>query len=1152
MTASRWIALAGGVFSLCASVHAGDVDLPREPALSADGSIIAFTWAGDIWAVASDGGVANRLTSHPADEQRSAFSPDGSSLVFESNRDGARNLYSVELSGEPPALIAGEVRRITEWDRSQALSAFTRDGEGVLFSGRVEPSVFRHERMYTAPLDGSTIERVTDAFGLMPTPMRDGGVLFTRGRMLNTRPTYQGPASTDIFSMDEAGNFTQLTTHNASDYAAYELADGSVAFVSSRDGQNNVYKLRAGATDADAGAVTQLTRFAPGDEVSIGHGVQSFTVSADGSTAAFVVWDTLYTLDLTAASAQPRAVQITASADDDVPDQNVINVSSSASEMAWHPSGDVVAIASRGEIWLRATADDQPTRRITTTPAREHDLVWSPDGAVLYFASDDEQSLGSIHAASVGLTREDLAGFEPDEEDESKDESDENADDTGDKETTADAEATEGTDDEDATDEADDDGESDEDKPKPIDHGKRWADALTFEISPVVEGTTWDHSPTPSPDGSSLLFVRGLGDLMLLDLDSGETTTVFEGWDEPDVQWLADSRHIVYERQDLDYNSDIWLLDVLGGGIETATNLTRHPDIDTSPRVSADGKVLVFLSDRAGENWNYDVHRIYLDAALEDMTDYELAEYFDEASKAAGKRKPLDKTDEDRDEVEPFEFDADDAWLRVRRITTLSGSEGNLALTPGGDRIVFSSSWDGDARLYSVKYDGSDRKTVQSGSTSDVTPSLNGKAITFVQSGQVKTASPTGSSRETYPISAEVRISRRAEQRQKFLEGARTFGETFYNMKGLDWDALTSRYLTLAERARTSTEFNAVFRMLLGEVDGSHTGISGGGGFSTTGAATGYLGIDIEPDGVGYRVTRVLDDGPSAKDEAGLLTGDVITAINGQPLSRNSFLRDFNAAMTSTSGDETLLTITRDGSEAFVLVTPHSYGTENNLRYRDEVLQRRDEVARLSGGRLGYLHIRGMSLPSVRDFERDLYAAAKGREGLVIDVRDNGGGFTTDILLASLTAPRHAYTIPRGANPADVQPDDYPRDRRLIYGWTRPINVLMNQNSFSNAEIFSHSIKTSGRGRLVGTKTFGGVISTGGFRLIDGTFIRRPFRGWYLPDGRDMDVHGAEPDVAVAQTPGSEAAGRDPQLEAAVRDLLDQIDTGKDSRAIRP
>jgi tricorn protease len=254
------------------------------------------------------------------------------------------------------------------------------------------------------------------------------------------------------------------------------------------------------------------------------------------------------------------------------------------------------------------------------------------------------------------------------------------------------------------------------------------------------------------------------------------------------------------------------------------------------------------------------------------------------------------------------------------------------------------------------------------------------------------------------------------------------------------------------------------------------------------------------------------------------------------------------AAMQGTSGQETLIEVRRAGPPAtatappaatrHLLITPISSGADTILRYRDEVERNRLLVEKLSGGKLGYLHIRSMDMASVRDYERDLFAAADGKLGLIIDVRDNGGGSTNDILLASLTAPRHAYTASRGVDLKAVPKDAYPRDRRLIYAYNREISVLCNQHSYSNAEIFSHAIKTIGRGKLVGAPTFGAVISTGAYSLIDGTNMRTPFRGWYLPDGKDMENNGAVPDLAVPQTPEDEVAGKDAQLEAAVKELL--------------
>ena len=226
--------------------------------------------------------------------------------------------------------------------------------------------------------------------------------------------------------------------------------------------------------------------------------------------------------------------------------------------------------------------------------------------------------------------------------------------------------------------------------------------------------------------------------------------------------------------------------------------------------------------------------------------------------------------------------------------------------------------------------------------------------------------------------------------------------------------------------------------------------------------------------------------------------------------------------------------------ELDLLLTPISNSTVRDLVYRATQRRRSALVDEWSDGRLGYTHIRGMNQPSLDEFERDIFAAAEGREGLIIDVRDNGGGWTTDRLLASIMARPHAYTVPRGADPAIT--GGYPQDRLYIQRFMLPMNMLCNEKSYSNAEIISHAFKTLQRGTLVGQRTHGSVISTGGTSLIDGTSVRLPFRGWYLESGEDMENNGAIPDIVVEQTPEDEVAGIDAQLKAAVEDLLARLD----------
>ena len=210
-------------------------------------------------------------------------------------------------------------------------------------------------------------------------------------------------------------------------------------------------------------------------------------------------------------------------------------------------------------------------------------------------------------------------------------------------------------------------------KEKKPDHGERWATALRFEVSEVVNTGANDRRPIPSPCGTKLLLTRNYGDLVVRDLKTDDERVVLEHWDEAEVSWAYDSRHLVLAVNDLDFNADVHLLDTENPS-QGLFNLTRHPDRDVSPRLSADGRVLYFLSDRdATQNFQNDVYRLYLDRALDQKRPYEVKKYFDDAAAAARKRTPLSgdwKKPDGFDLAEAIESgELDDAFLRIRRST---------------------------------------------------------------------------------------------------------------------------------------------------------------------------------------------------------------------------------------------------------------------------------------------------------------------------------------------------------------------------------------------------------------------------------------------------------------------------------------------------
>ncbi|TVQ78389.1 MAG: PDZ domain-containing protein [Phycisphaeraceae bacterium] len=1117
------------IAALAPSARAGVVDLPRFPSISPDGSQIVFSWRGDLWKVSSDGGQGVRLTSHTATETHSAWSPDGSHIAFNSERLGANNIFIMRADGSG-------VRAVTDTDRPLTLSAFSHDGEHLLMHASMEGDVYRGSRPYRVSASGGPITRLHDAFGHSPSMSPDGSNLaFVRGESSSLRRHYRGPARRNIWVQNTStGDFSQITEWEGNDDAPRFAGNALMLFLSDRENETvNLYAKQLGRTNPTARA---LTRFEGVD-------VHGFDVSRDGRMAVVAVWDALYTVDLTNDRAQPRKLNLTAPTDagDDIA---LKNVSRDVTEAALSPDGKVMAYVAYGRIFVRSVDDNAPTRQVTRGHDRCADIAWAPCGTILYFSSDRDGT-ESIYRATVDATRSELIERVRSARNGQQEQAEESAPPDEDAPDETAPEENPEANDEDAEN-GENNAESDAPKRSRDDKGphpaERWRDAVRFTIDPVVQQRTNDRRPVPAPDGKQLSFQRERGDIVILDLESGEERTFIESWSLwNEWRWSPDARWIAYTISDSNYNWEIYIAPSDGSGDHV--NITMHPGRDASPRWSADGRILAFVSDRIEDS---DVWLVFLDRTLERKTAAEMDAYFEEAKKQARRLSPLDPRKDDLgfDPGDAVELSLRDAYLRLRRVTSFPGSEGNLELMPAGDALLFSAAGGagGDGGLFTIKWNGSDHSRIgPMGSVQHL--SLDGSKATVIRGGRAQIMALPGGRSENVDLDATIRIDLADQASQMFHEAARRLGMTFYHptMKDLDWDELTMRYHTLAIRSRTPDEFSWVANRFLGELNASHMGVNPPREGGAPVQAAGRLGIDKSPVDRGFRVDRVLEFGPADRGELALEAGDIITGVEFEPLAENETL---TSRLRGTIGREITVTVLREGEEIDLLITPHSYGAEVNLRYDDWQRHNARLVDEWSGGRIGYLHIRSMGIPALYEFERDLYASAHAKDGLLIDVRNNGGGWTTDRILASIMAPVHAYTRARGDNDAGL--DSYPQDRLFIQRYTRPVNMLCNENSFSNAEIISHAFKTLGRGTLVGEQTYGGVISTGGFRLIDGTTVREPFRGWYLLDGTDMENNGAIPDIIVPQTPEDESAerpyGLDRQLRIAVEDLLSRLD----------
>jgi len=677
-------------------------------------------------------------------------------------------------------------------------------------------------------------------------------------------------------------------------------------------------------------------------------------------------------------------------------------------------------------------------------------------------------------------------------------------------------------------------------------------ETLKRDVTQLTNTEADESGVTISPDGSKISYVSGT-EWIIADIsaeDGIENGDVWhdEYWNLPDgVAWSPDSKWIAYSQANLYFNDEIFIRSA--DGETDPVNVSMHPKGDGSPVWSPDGKMLAFISERNG--MNYDIWMAWLTEEDWDKTQEDRKEglYFN------GEEETKSDDDENGEETVEVVIDLENIHNRLVQLTNDSGSEYSPVFNSDSDHVYFVSSSIGSnsSELYKVKTDGSDVMQVTSNGASPSGLTLAGgdHHLFYVSNGRLTMLDTGSDNPQTVAFSASYKRDFEAEKRQMFDEAWSILNRGFYDpdFHGQDFVALREQYEPLAMATSTLTDFRFVFNLMLGQLNASHMGMRGGDRDETQDMETGLLGAELRPHNNGsVEVTHVIPDTPADRNQSKLYVGDVITHVNGTELTPNdNVYRHFER----TEDQEVLLNVrSGDGDEREVVIRPT--GSIGTHLYEQWIAERRKLTEEYSDGRLGYIHIRGMNMPSFERFERELMASGYQKDGIVIDVRYNGGGWTTDYLMAVLNVDQHAYTIPRGAVEGDLEDNKeqfreyYPYSERLpLSAWTKPSVALANESSYSNAEIFSHAYKNLGIGDLVGVETFGAVISTGGAGLIDGSYVRLPFRGWYVKNSdQNMDFSGAVPDHEVHNAPDYRT-GEDTQLREAVNVLLNQLDDAR-------
>ena len=1057
----------------------------RDCTISPDGTTIAFTYKGDIYTVPVSGGRAMQLTSHPAYDTAPVWSPDSKKIAFASDRMGSLDVFIVSREGGVP-------QRLTTHSGSETPIVFKDNGH-VLFAAAIQPSAEDMQfpsgsfnQGYEVSVEGGR-PRMISSMPMEHISIRKDGKQWLyqdkKGYEDPWRKHHKSSIARDVwmYTPGTPGSYAKLTAFRGEDRDPVGAPDGgSFYYLSEENGTFNVFKRRLGSASS-----TQITR----------HTVNPvrFLSIAENGTLCYGLDGEIYTL---APGKQPKKVKIEIMSDR--LDRDVIRqvLQNGVSEMAVSPDGDEIAFIVHGDVYV-TSVEYKTTKQITDTPEQERDVDFSPDGRSLVYASERD-GLWQIYQAS--LVKEDE---------------------------------------------------------------KQFTYATEIKEERLTKSSKTSFQPQYSPDGKEVAFLEDRTAIRVMNLKSKKVRTVMDkkyqySYSDGDqwFQWSPDSKWILSDFIGVGgwNNKDIVLLKADGKG--EMHNLTQSGYNDGRAKWVLGGKAMIWSSDRAGfrshGSWGAesDVYIMFFDLEAYEkfrMNDEDLALY-EEAEKERKMKEAKEKAEQDKkkkgkkhkkddkkekEEEETLTFDLENCRDRVMRLTANSSLLGDALLSKDGNMLYYLTSFEGPQDLWvrDLK-EGSTRILVKGIGRGYLVQSKQG-GIFICGGGGMREIDMRSGRPERIEFEAFFNYRPYAEREYIFEHAWQQVKDKFYmkDLHGVDWNGYKKVYEKFLPYINNNYDFAEMLSELLGELNASHTGArySGRGGAMPT-ASLGVF-YDETYKGDGLKIKEIPAKSPFAQIKTKVTEGCIIEQIDGREVKKGE---DYFPLLEGKVGRKIRLAVYNpDTKERFEeTIRGIGAGQWNKVLYHRWVERNRAEVERLSGGRLGYIHIEAMNSESFRETYSELLGRYRHKEAVVVDVRHNGGGWLHEDLMVLLGGKEYQRFVAQGQY---IGSDPFNQ-------WTKPSCMLVCEDNYSNAHGTPQLYQALKLGKLVGAPVPGTMTAVWWENQIDPSLVFGiPQVGCVDMEGNYAENHELEPDVLIYNSPADVLQGRDAQLEAAVKTLLDEL-----------